>query len=42
MSRENSRDQESLVKYDTPILVSTSVNKAGAAGTQTQLPSVKI
>ena len=35
MSRENSRDQESLVKYDTPILVSTSANKA--ATTQTQL-----
>ena len=40
MSRENSRDQESLVKYDTPILVSTSANKGAA--TQTQLPSVKI
>ena len=31
MSRENSRDQESLVKYDTPILVSTS-GKAGGSG----------
>ena len=42
MSRENSRDQESLVKYDTPILVSTSANKGGTGQTQTQLPSVKI
>ena len=41
MSRENSRDQESLVKYDTPILVSTSANK-GSATTQTALPSVKV
>ena len=40
MSRENSRDQESLVKYDTPILVSTSVGKSTTT-TQTALPSVK-
>ena len=30
MSRENSKDQESLVKYDTPILVSTSAAKKGS------------
>ena len=32
MAKENSRDQESLVKYDTPILVSTSgKSKKGAS-----------
>ena len=36
MARENSRDQESLVKYDTPILVSTS-----AKAKKGSLPSVK-
>ena len=40
MSRENSRENESLVQYNTPILVSTSLNKkAGAAALPP--PSVK-
>ena len=37
MSRENSRENESLVKYDTPILVSTSAKKDNSS-----LPSVKV
>lgn len=39
MSRENSKDQESLVKYDTPILVSTSAAKKGS---HSSLPQVKV
>ena len=38
MSERQSRDQESLVKYDTPILVSTS---AGKKGGKASLPNVK-
>jgi len=37
VSRE-SRDQMSLVQYNTPILVSTSVNKKGASAS---LPNLK-
>ena len=35
-----SKEQESLVKYDTPILVSTSAKKANASASQ--LPAVKV
>jgi hypothetical protein len=41
MSREN-KDQESLVKYDTPILVSTSAGKKNASSSKKSLPSVKV
>jgi len=42
MSREN-KDQESLVKYDTPILVSTSAGKKSAmSSSQKSLPAVKV
>jgi len=35
-----SREMESLVKYDTPILVSTSAGKGASAASST-LPAVK-
>ena len=42
MSEENnSRDQESLVKYDTPILVSTSAGKNKMNSSTSSLPNVK-
>jgi hypothetical protein len=42
MSGENnSRDEESLVMYDTPILVSTSAGKNKMGSSVTSLPSVK-
>lgn len=41
MSREN-KDQESLVKYDTPILVSTSAGKKNGQNSQKSLPAVKV
>ena len=36
-----SREMESLVKYDTPILVSTSVSKGSSSALSSSLPAVK-